>query len=285
MNFLENQSINCGDKTLDLRDPIVMGIVNLTPDSFYDGGIYKTAEDMLANIGQMIRDGASIIDIGALSTRPGAQSLTSEEETDRLLDPLKLIRRTFPEIIISVDTYRQQVASVAINEGADIINDISGGQMDEEMIPFMCNQSAAYILMHIKGTPEDMQLNPQYDDVTREVGNFFLQQIIRFKQAGKENIILDPGFGFGKTVDHNYKLLSALPEYATYCYPVLTGFSRKSMINKVLGITPKNALNGTTVINTMALMKGAHILRVHDVKEAAEAIKIFVQYRNSNLIS
>lgn len=283
MNFLENQSITCADKTLDLHDPVVMGIINLTPDSFYDGGSYTTAEEMLAKIEQMLSDGARIIDIGALSTRPGAKALTSEEEADRLLEPLKLIRRTFPEIILSVDTYRKVVASVAVNEGADIINDISGGQMDEEMIPFMCNQKAAYILMHIKGNPENMQSNPQYDDVIREVGNFFLQQIIRFKQAGKENIILDPGFGFGKSVDHNYQLLSALSEFATYCYPVLAGFSRKSMINKVLGTSPINALNGTTVLNAMALMKGAHILRVHDVKEAVEAVKIFIQYRNSIL--
>lgn len=258
-----------------------MGILNLTPDSFFDGGNYSSSEDLLKKVEQMINDGASIIDIGAISTRPGAQILTSEEETERLIEPLALIRRSFPDVILSVDTFRKTIASAAVNEGADIINDISGGLMDDEMIPYICMQKVAYVLMHMQGTPDTMQVNPQYDNVVQEVAEFFMSQFVRFKQAGKENIILDPGFGFGKTVDHNFKLLAAIQEYASYCYPILAGVSRKSMINKVLGISPSDALNGTTVINTMALMRGAHILRVHDVKPAVEAIKLYIRYKQS----
>lgn len=283
MNFLQNQSIECGNKLLDLRDPVVMGILNLTPDSFFDGGSYSSPEEMLRKVEQMMNDGASVIDIGALSTRPGARMLTAEEESVRLLEPLALIRRTFPDVIISVDTFRKTVAYASVNEGADIINDISGGLMDDEMIPYMCMQNAAYVLMHMQGTPENMQAAPHYEDVVKEVGEFFLSQLVRFKHAGKENIILDPGFGFGKTVDHNFKLLSAVQEYAQYCYPILAGVSRKSMINKVLNTSPKDALNGTTVINTIALMRGAHILRVHDVKPAMEAVKLFIQYKKSQI--
>jgi len=282
MNFLENETINCGSKVLDLSIPVVMGILNVTPDSFYDGGTYMSQKELLKKADQMISDGAVIIDIGAISTRPGAQSLTVDEELERLLKPLKLLRKNFPDVILSIDTYRKSVAVASIEEGADIINDISGGMLDREMISYMCTQRAAYVLMHMQGTPESMQQNPLYKDVVKEVGAFFSQQLIHFKDADKKNIILDPGFGFGKTVDHNFKLLEAIHEYTSMGYPVLAGISRKSMINKVLTTTPAEALNGTTVINTIALMKGAHILRVHDIRPAMEAIKLVNQFRQSN---
>jgi dihydropteroate synthase len=194
---------------------------------------------------------------------------------------LKTIRKSFPDIIISIDTYRKEVAAVALEEGADIINDISGGMLDSGMIPFMCSKDAAYVLMHMQGTPETMQVNPSYDDVVMEVKDFFKQQLEPFMKVGKQNIILDPGFGFGKTVDHNYRLLGALSEFTGLGYPVLAGVSRKSMINKVLGTAPANALNGTTVVNTIALLQGASILRVHDVKPAIEAIKLTNQFKLS----
>ncbi len=281
MNFLEKQSLTCGSKELDLKVPAVMGIINLTPDSFYDGGSNDSHEAILRKVTEMIDQGAVIIDIGAISTRPGAAQLNAREELSRLLPALKLIRKEFPQVIISVDTYRKSMAEVSIEEGSDIINDISGGVMDSEMIPFMCTRSEAYILMHMQGTPESMQNNPQYNDVIREVESFFIQQTSIFMQAGKQNIILDPGFGFGKSVEHNYRLLSGLGEFASLCYPILAGVSRKSMINKVLGTKPASALNGTTVVNTIALLRGANILRVHDVKEAIEAVKIFTAYKQS----
>ncbi len=282
MNYLENKTISCGSKVLDLNTPVVMGILNLTPDSFFDGGSYATDEELLNKTATMISDGAAIIDIGAVSTRPGAIVLSAKEEIERLLKPLKLLRRSFPEIIISIDTFRKSVADAAISEGSDIINDISGGMLDSEMIQFMCSQSAAYVLMHMQGTPESMQQNPYYDDVVNEVDSFFKRQLNPFTDANKNNIILDPGFGFGKTVDHNYKLLDALSLFSSYSYPLLAGVSRKSMINRVLGTKPPEALNGTTIINTIALMKGANILRVHDVKPAMEAIKLVNQFRHSN---
>lgn len=282
MNFLENKTIICGSKVLDLRIPVAMGILNVTPDSFYDGGTYTSHEELLKKADLMISDGATIIDIGAISTRPGAQLLTAEEEMVRLLKPLKLLRSHFPEVILSIDTYRKSVAVAAVEEGADIINDISGGLLDNEMIKYMCTQNAAYVLMHMQGTPETMQQNPHYEDVVHDVESFFLHQLEPFKKVKKENIILDPGFGFGKTIDHNYRLLDSLSKFTSLSYPILAGVSRKSMINKVLATTPADALNGTTVINTIALMKGANILRVHDCKQAMEAIKLVNQFRQSN---
>jgi len=284
MNFLEKQSIKCGSKELDLSKPVVMGILNVTPDSFFDGGKNESPVAALLKAEQLVTEGAAIIDIGALSTRPGAETLNTGSEIKRLIPYLKLIRKSFPEVIISIDTYRSEVARASLQEGADIINDISGGMLDPAMVDFMCHQDAAYILMHMQGTPETMQLNPVYDNVIKEVGAFFMHQLEFFKKASKQNIILDPGFGFGKNMDHNFRLLSSINDFASLGYPVLVGVSRKSMINKVLGTTPDTALNGTTVINTIALMHGAHILRVHDVKPAMEAIKLVNQFRQSNLI-
>lgn len=272
-------------RELDITFPVVMGILNLTPDSFYDGGKYDSVNSIIEKVEQMLKEGASVIDIGALSTKPGAKNLTATEELDRLIPHLKTLRKTFSDTIISIDTFRKEVAAMAIEEGADIINDISGGKLDDEMIPYMTSQEAAYILMHMQGTPETMQVNPVYDDVVLEVTGFFKDQLTPFEKAGKKNIILDPGFGFGKTVDHNYKLLGSLDKFIQLGYPVLAGVSRKSMINKVLLTTPASALNGTTVVNTIALLQGASILRVHDVKAAIEAIKLTNQFRLSSLNS
>ncbi len=282
MNFSEEQSIQCGSKQLNLSVPVVMGIINLTPDSFHDGGMFNTVDELQAKAETLLFEGATILDIGAVSTRPGAVLLSPDEEVERLIGPLKLLRQKYPDTIISIDTYRKDVAAAAIAEGADIINDISGGMIDSNMINYMCSQTAAYVLMHMQGTPETMQQNPVYEDVVREIGSFFITQLDHFKHAGKHNIILDPGFGFGKSVDHNFKLLDAINEYTHYGYPVLAGVSRKSMINRVLGTAPANALNGTTVINTIALLQGANILRVHDVKPAVEAIKLVAQFKESN---
>lgn len=284
MIFLQNKSLNCGNKVLDLSTPVVMGILNLTPDSFFDGGSYSTISDIIKRVDQMINEGATIIDIGAISTRPGASMLTESEELNRLIEPLVSVRKEFPELVISIDTFRKGVASAVIGEGADIVNDISGGMLDDEMIPFISKQDAAYVLMHMQGTPADMQLNPRYNDVAREVIVFFYNKLAYFKNSGKHNIILDQGYGFGKNVDHNFKLLGALPEFTALGYPLLVGISRKSMINKVIGTSPANALNGTTVLNTIALMNGANILRVHDVKPAMEAIKLVHQYTRSNTV-
>ncbi len=282
INFLRKQSIHCGSLELSLQKPVVMGIINLTPDSFFDGGSYSSVSEILGKADRILKEEGQIIDIGAISTRPGALILSETEEIDRLLGPLKAIRKAFPDTIISVDTFRKEVASMAIAEGTNIINDISGGNLDDEMIPFMYTQRAAYVLMHMQGTPENMQDNPKYDNVVEEVDQFFIHHIEKFKQVGKENIILDPGFGFGKNLDHNFQLLQGLSQFSSHQYPLLVGVSRKSMINKVLKTSPATALNGTTVINTIALLNGANILRVHDVRPAVEAVKLVNQFIESN---
>lgn len=264
----------CNDKILDLSSPAVMGILNVTPDSFYDGGKYFSEEKILKRAEAIISEGAEIIDVGGYSTRPGAENVSEEEELRRIIPAIKLIRKNFARIIISVDTFRSSVANQSYEEGADIINDISGGMLDEQMFNTISKMKAAYILMHIQGTPQTMQKNPYYKNVVEEVKTFFSKKISALKELGKENIILDVGFGFGKTVEHNYELLEHLSEFKKFGFPILAGLSRKSMVNKILGIAPENALNGTTVVNTIALMNGADILRVHDVKEAKEAVKI-----------
>lgn len=276
-NFL----IHFGKKVLDLNSPKVMGILNLTPDSFYDGGQYNSGKDLLNKIGNMLKEGADIIDIGAASTRPGAIEISEEEEKKRLLPPIKKISTTFPEAIISVDTYRSEVASLAIANGAHIINDISGGTFDKNMFKTIADLKVPYILMHINGTPKNMQDNPEYSNVVENIVHFFEKQLHELKTFGvTQNIILDPGFGFGKNLDHNYNLLKNLDQLKTLGHPILAGFSRKSMINKLLNTLPKEALNGTTAVNTIALLNGANILRVHDVKEAKEAVKIYNYYKS-----
>lgn len=264
-----------GGEKLDLSKPLVMGILNVTPDSFYDGGKYLSEVKVIERIRQIVEEGAEIIDVGAYSTRPGAAFVDEKEELARLEPAVELIRKYYPDVWVSIDTFRAGVAW-EINKclGPVIINDISGGTMDDRMFETVARLGVPYILMHIQGTPQTMQKNPVYKDVVKEIRDFFEERIRRLKTMGFDNLILDPGFGFGKTVEHNYELMNRLEEYLTLGYPLLSGISRKTMIWKFLGITPAEALNGTTVLNTVSLLKGAHILRVHDVKEAVETVRI-----------
>ncbi len=256
---------------------LIMGILNVTKDSFYDGGRYITEEKWLNQTKLMIEQGADIIDIGACSTRPGAMEITEEDEVEQLIPCITSIRKKFPEILISADTFRASVAEKAFIAGANIINDISGGTMDEQMFDTVSKLKAPYILMHIQGKPQTMQENPQYKNVVEDVLDFFKKKINELKKLGVEKVILDPGFGFGKTVEQNYQLLNNLEKFQQLAHPILVGISRKSMINKLLNINNKESLNGTTTLNTIALKKGCKILRVHDVKEAKEVLKI-VEY-------
>lgn len=275
--------MDCNGKILDLSRPVIMGILNLTPDSFFDGGKYMGASEVLQRANMMISDGAAIIDLGAVSTRPGSSAPSEQEEISRLLGPFRQIRKTYPDVVLSIDTYRAGVARIMIEEGADMINDISGGTFDLAMMPLIAKAGIPYIIMHIKGTPENMQVNPHYSDVFTEVRDFLATQAGLLKQQNNEKIILDPGFGFGKNPDHNFELLKRLGDIKSLGHPVMAGISRKSMINRILEISPENALNGTTVLNTIALMKGADILRVHDVREAVEAVKLVEFYNNIEL--
>jgi dihydropteroate synthase len=264
----------CNGHALDLSLPAVMGILNLTPDSFFDGGQYENPAKQLSRVEQMVSDGASLIDIGAVSTRPGAADVTENEELMRLLPSLDRIVKEFPQLIISVDTFRPTVARAAVEHGAGIINDVFGGRFHPDMISTVASLNVPYILMHMKGTPGNMQMAPEYSDVVAEVYYFFETQIKNCRANGLAQLIIDPGFGFGKTTEHNYLLLSRLDSFKSLETPILAGLSRKSMINKVLGTIPGEALNGTTVLNTIALLKGANIIRVHDVKEAMEAVTL-----------
>lgn len=262
-------------KPLDLSRPRVMGILNVTPDSFYDGGKYLSETKVVGRIRQIVEEGADIIDIGAYSTRPGAAFVDEKEELSRLEPAIELVRRYYPHLPVSIDTFRAGVVKeIATCLGSVIVNDISGGTMDERMFETVAQLQLPYILMHIQGTPQTMQLNPQYKDVVGEVRHFFEERIKSLNGLGFDNLILDPGFGFGKTAEHNFRLMQVFDSFLELGYPLLSGISRKTMIWKTLGITPAEALNGTTVLNTVSLMKGAHILRVHDVKEAVEAVKL-----------
>ncbi len=273
--FSKKYTLNCRGKLINLSTPLVMGILNITPDSFYDGGKYITEEQILKKTGQMIRDGASIIDVGAYSSRPGAAEISVDEEIGRLAPALGAIRKRYQDIIISVDTLRSSVAEMAVKEyNADIINDISAGEADKDMFDMVAALSVPYIMMHMKGTPMDMQVNPVYDDVVEEILLYFSEKVQKAKLAGICDIIIDPGFGFGKTLEHNYRILNRLDDFRIFELPLLVGLSRKSMIYKALNITSREALNGTSVLNTIALMKGADILRVHDVREAVQTIKL-----------
>lgn len=279
-NFDSEFYLQANGKTLSLKKPLVMGILNLTPDSFYDGGTLLTEKGLLTKAQKHITDGAAIIDIGAVSTKPNAAEVSESKELARLIPALKFLRKTFPNIFISVDTYRSQVAGTAANEGADIINDISGGTFDTNILATVGKLKLPYVMMHTQGTPQTMQQNPQYKNVVTDVFDFFAFQIKTARQNGVEQLILDVGFGFGKTLEHNYELLTQLKKFEAFGFPILAGVSRKSMINKVIGTRPENALNGTTVVNTLALLNGANILRVHDVKEAMQAIQLVNCYHS-----
>jgi dihydropteroate synthase len=272
------QTINCRGILLDISTPVVMGILNITPDSFYDGGKFNEENDRKKKVEKMLTEGASIIDIGGVSSRPGAADVSEEEEWHRLAPVLQMMKKDFPEALLSVDTTRASIAKMALQEGTSVINDISAGS-DPEMMQTVAAFNAPYIIMHMQGDPSTMQIDPHYDNVTGEVLDFLAVKIDLAKKAGIKDIIIDPGFGFGKTVEHNFQLLKNLKLFGITECPVLAGLSRKSMINKILKTKPETALNGTTVLNTMALMEGASILRVHDVKEAAEAIRLFEAFQ------
>ncbi len=255
--------------------PVVMGIMNVTPDSFFDGGKYQGLTAVIEHCKKMVSEGADILDLGAFSTRPGSERISDKEEIERILPALKAIRKEFPNIPISIDTFRQSVAAQCIAEGADIINDISGGLFDEAMIPYIGKNHIPYILMHITGTLEGMHHEEIIsEDVHEKVRQFLENQVNRLLKYGEQQIILDPGIGFNKTIECNFALLRDLDKYRVNGLPILIGISRKSLIYKTLGFTPQEALNGTTVLNTIALVNGADILRVHDVKEAVEAVKL-----------
>lgn len=275
-------TLNLRGRLLELREPQIMGILNVTPDSFYSDSRTPDEAHITERVRQMMEEGADMIDIGGYSSRPGADDVTPEEEMDRLRRGLRIVRKLYPEVPVSVDTFRADVARMCIEEeGADIINDISGGMMDRQMFRTVARLGVPYILMHMQGTPDTMQVAPHYDNLRREVMLYFAERIDRLCQMGAKDIIVDPGFGFGKTLEHNYELMNHLEDFAVFNLPLLVGISRKSMIYKLTGGTPQTSLNGTTVLNTISLVKGAHILRVHDVKAAAEAKQIYMAMKRN----
>ena len=265
-------SLNLRGKMLLAERPLVMGILNATPDSFHAGSRIPDAGAALERVAEMISEGVDIIDVGGQSTRPGSERVGAEAETDRVLPLIRVIRQQYPDIPVSIDTYHAAVAEAALDAGADMVNDISGGEMDRLMLSVAGRAGAPFICTHMQGTPEHMQDRPVYEDVLSDLMAFFRRTAIECRDAGIRDLILDPGFGFGKTLDHNYRLMSGIDVLTTLGYPLLIGVSRKSMIRELLGVSTENALNGTSVLHTIALMKGAQILRVHDVREAKEAV-------------
>ena len=275
-------TLNLRGRLLELREPQIMGILNVTPDSIYSDSRTPDEAHITERVRQMMDEGADMIDIGGYSSRPGVDDVTPEEEMDRLRRGLHIVRKLYPEVPVSVDTFRADVARMCIEEeGADIINDISGGMMDRQMFRTVARLGVPYILMHMQGTPDTMQVAPHYDNLRREVMLYFAERIDRLCQMGAKDIIVDPGFGFGKTLEHNYELMNHFEDFAVFNLPLLVGISRKSMIYKLTGGTPQTSLNGTTVLNTISLVKGAHILRVHDVKAAAEAKQIYMAMKQN----
>lgn len=267
--------INVNGRLMDLSTPQVMGILNVTPDSFYAKSRKQTEAEIEERVQQILDEGATIIDVGAYSSRPNAIHISSEEEMNRLRNGLKFINKRHPEAVISVDTFRADVARMCVEEyGVAIVNDIAAGEMDTNMFVTIAQLGVPYIIMHMQGIPQNMQTAPHYENLLKEVFYYFSKKVQQLRDIGVKDIILDPGFGFGKTLEHNYELMNHLEEFHLFELPVLVGISRKSMIYKLLGTTPEDSLNGTSVLNTLALMKGAHILRVHDVKAAVEAVKI-----------
>jgi dihydropteroate synthase len=273
----EKLTLNCNGKLLSLASPLVMGILNVTPDSFFDGGKHLSEDGILRQTEKMLKEGAAIIDIGGMSSRPGAEIIDEAEELLRVLPVVEKILREFPGTILSIDTIRSEVARQAVEAGAAIVNDISAGRFDEKMFATVAALDVPYILMHMQGAPKDMQTAPKYDDVVREVLDFFIIETGKLRELGVKDIIADPGFGFGKTVEHNFELLKKMHVFRMLEVPVLAGISRKSMICKVLGVNPPQALNGTTALHMVALQQGAKILRVHDVREAMETIRLWEQ--------
>ena len=275
MKVLQSKYINVNGFLLDLSSPCVMGILNVTPDSFYAGSRMQTEIDITHRIEQIVGEGAGIIDVGAYSSRPNAENVSPAEEMERLRMGLGILRKVQPDAVVSVDTFRADVARMCVEEyGVAIINDIAAGEMDGDMFRTVADLNVPYIMMHMQGTPQNMQQNPHYDNLLKEVFMYFARKVQQLRDLGVKDIILDPGFGFGKTVEHNYELLAHLEEFRIFELPLLAGVSRKSMIYRLLGTTPQEALNGTTVLDTICLLKGADILRVHDVREAVETVKI-----------
>lgn len=268
-------TLNCNGKMITASRPLVMGIINITPDSFYDDSRFSTADAVLARTEQMLQEGADIIDIGAQSTRPDAQLISEEEELSRLAGIVDVVTDKFPQTIFSIDTFYSRVASICIAAGASMINDVSGGQMDAAMTSTVSSLKVPYVCMHMRGTPQTMKHLNEYDDVTQAVLDYFIVKTEEFKAAGINDVIVDPGFGFSKNIAQNFQLLNNLAALKMLNRPIMVGLSRKSTIYKTLGITAEEALNGTTVMNTIALMKGANILRVHDVKEARQCVTLF----------
>lgn len=268
-------TLNCKGKLLLLDKPIVMGIINVTPDSFYARSRQPSIDDLLKQAEKMLNEGATILDIGGQSTRPGAELMSMEEEIKRVVPAIEAIFHSFPDAILSIDTFRAGVAKKAVDAGASLVNDISGGMMDEAMLSTVAKLKVPFICMHIKGTPATMQQDPTYNDVTKEVLDYFIERTGACRKAGIHDVIIDPGFGFGKNIEHNFTLLKNISLFKILQKPILMGISRKYTIYKTLGITADEALNGTSVLNTIGLIHGANILRVHDVKEAIEAAKLY----------
>ncbi|MDF2382664.1 dihydropteroate synthase [Nostoc ellipsosporum NOK] len=274
-------TLNCKGRLLAFDRPLIMGIINTTPDSFYEGSRHGETDDVLRTAERMLRSGATILDIGGQSTRPGSRWLDAGQELMRVMPAVEAIATHFPEAIISIDTFHALVARRAVEAGASIVNDISAGSMDDQLISTVAELQVPYVLMHMQGTPRDMQQSPQYKNVVTEVVDFLAAKTTLLRDAGIRDIILDPGFGFGKTIDHNFQLLRQADVFKSMGMPLLAGLSRKSTIYKTLGITADEAVNGTTVLNTIALMKGADILRVHDVKEARECVLLLERYNRN----
>jgi len=270
----KNMTLNCNSKILEFNNKKIMGILNISSDSFYDGGNYIDLESATTRVSEMVNEGADIIDLGAVTSKPGSEIINGLDELKIVSKFIDEISLNFSKIILSIDTYNSEVAEYALNKGFSIINDISAGKYDERLIDVVKDDNAGYVLMHMKGDPKNMQLNPEYSNIYNSVYDFFDKKIEILNRKGINNIIIDPGFGFGKTIDHNFDLLKRLNDFKVLKRPILVGLSRKSMIYKYLNLTPSDALNGTTSLNTIALEKGADILRVHDIKEANECIKL-----------
>jgi len=279
-NINMQMTINCKGKLIDLSTPKVMGILNVTPDSFYDGAMYKDEANIVSQVRKMLNEGASFIDVGAYSSKPNAEEVSQEEELQRILPIIDLLLKHFPEIMISIDTFRAEVAKQCIKKGAALVNDISAGHLDENMLQTVANLNVPYIMMHMRGNPKTMQQQTDYNNILKEIIFYFSERITKVRALGIKDIIIDPGFGFAKTLKQNFEILNQLEGFKITDLPLLVGVSRKSMIYKTLETSPAEALNGTTALNMIALQKDAKILRVHDVKEAVECVRLFNQFKS-----